>query len=132
MKAFIHTKKNALKTWLAGAIPDLSNNITVSDAGLLLWDAQITHLEKRCEATIRRPFWAGVTAVALFLVFAVFVMGDKNPGEPSQYLTQVLNSRVDPVASPHATITMFESKEARVTVLWTEGLQSLPADYAAK
>jgi len=27
---------------------------------------------------------------------------------------------------------MFEAKEDRVTVLWTEGLQSLPADYAAK
>jgi hypothetical protein len=27
---------------------------------------------------------------------------------------------------------MFEVKQDRVTVLWTEGLQSLPADYAAK
>jgi hypothetical protein len=27
---------------------------------------------------------------------------------------------------------MFEAKGDRVTVLWTEGLQSLPADYAAK
>jgi len=27
---------------------------------------------------------------------------------------------------------MFEAKQDRVTVLWTEGLQSLPADYAAK
>ncbi len=132
MTTFIHTKKNALKTWLAGAISDLSNNITVSDAGLRLWDAQITDLENKCAATIRRPFWAGATAVALILVSAVFVMRDKNPGDPSQYLTQILNSRVEPVASPHATITMFESKEDRVTVLWTEGLQSLPADYAAK
>ena len=34
--------------------------------------------------------------------------------------------------APNATISMFEAKEDRVTVLWTEGLQSLPADYAAK
>jgi hypothetical protein len=27
---------------------------------------------------------------------------------------------------------MFESKEDRVTVLWTEGLKSLPSEYAAK
>jgi hypothetical protein len=39
--------------------------------------------------------------------------------------------RVDPAVSPNATMTIFESKEDRVTVLWTEGLQSLPSDYAA-
>jgi hypothetical protein len=27
---------------------------------------------------------------------------------------------------------MFESKDNNVTVLWTEGLQSLPAEYATK
>jgi len=44
-----------------------------------------------------------------------------------------LNSRVDPAANPNATIYIFESKnDNKVTVLWTEGLQSLPADYAAK
>jgi hypothetical protein len=59
-------------------------------------------------------------------------MRDKNPGEQSQYLTQILNARVDPAVSPNATITMFEAKEDRVTVIWTEGLQSLPADYAAR
>ncbi len=32
----------------------------------------------------------------------------------------------------NATVSMFEVKQDRVTVLWTEGLQSLPADYAAK
>lgn len=82
--------------------------------------------------TIRRLLWTGTASVAVFLVMAVFVMRDKNPGEQSQYLTQILNARVDPVVSPNATISMFETKEDRVTVLWTEGLQSLPADYAAK
>jgi len=66
------------------------------------------------------------------LVFTILVMRDKNPAEQSQYLTQILNARVDPVVSPNATISMFEAKEDRVTVLWTEGLQSLPSDYAAK
>jgi hypothetical protein len=82
--------------------------------------------------TIRRLLWTGTASVAVFLVMAIFVMRDKNPGEQSQYLTQILNARVDPVVSPNATISMFETKEDRVTVLWTEGLQSLPADYAAK
>jgi hypothetical protein len=27
---------------------------------------------------------------------------------------------------------MFESKEDKVTVLWVEGLQSLPSEYATK
>jgi hypothetical protein len=36
------------------------------------------------------------------------------------------------VVSPNATVSMFEVKQDRVTVLWTEGLQSLPPDYAAK
>jgi anti-sigma factor RsiW len=82
--------------------------------------------------TIRRLFWTGTASLAIFLIFAVFVMRDKNPAEQSQYLSQILNARVDPVVSPNATVSMFEAKEDRVTVLWTEGLQSLPADYAAK
>ena len=59
-------------------------------------------------------------------------MREKNPGEHSEYLTQILNMRVDPAVSPHATVSVFESKQDRVTVIWTEGLQSLPSDYAAK
>ena len=82
--------------------------------------------------TIRRLLWTGTASLAVFLVFAIFVVRDKNPAEQSQYLTEILNARVDPVVSPNATISMFEAKEDRVTVLWTEGLQSLPADYAAK
>jgi anti-sigma factor RsiW len=82
--------------------------------------------------TIPRLLWTGTASLAVFLVFTVFVMRDKNPAEESQYLTQILNARVDPVVSPNATVSMFEVKQDRVTVLWTEGLQSLPADYAAK
>src|SRR5438552_4344009 len=82
--------------------------------------------------TIPRLLWTGVASLAVFLVFSVFVRHEKNPTEESQYLTQILNARVDPVVSPNATVSMFEVKQDRVTVLWTEGLQSLPADYAAK
>ena len=82
--------------------------------------------------TIPRLLWTGTASLAIFLVFTVFVIRDKNPAEESQYLTQILNARVDPVVSPNATVSMFEVKQDRVTVLWTEGLQSLPADYAAK
>ena len=83
-------------------------------------------------STIPRLLWTGAASLAVFLVFTVVVMHEKNPAEESQYLTQILNARVDPVVSPNATVSIFEVKQDRVTVLWTEGLQSLPADYAAK
>jgi hypothetical protein len=77
--------------------------------------------------------WCGATALGLFVIFGVTIMREHQPGERSEYLTQILNSKVDPAVSPNATVSIFESKnENRVTVLWTEGLQSLPADYAAK
>jgi hypothetical protein len=82
--------------------------------------------------TIRRLFWAGATSLALFVICAVLVLRDKNPSEQSQYLTQILNMRVDPTISPDATISVFEAKQDRVTVIWTEGLQSLPPEYATK
>jgi hypothetical protein len=82
--------------------------------------------------TIPRLLWTGAASLAVFLVFTVIVMHEKNPAEESQYLTQILNARVDPMVSPNATVSIFEVKQDHVTVLWTEGLQSLPADYAAK
>jgi hypothetical protein len=83
--------------------------------------------------TIPRLVWSGATALALFLVCALATMRQHQPGERSEYLTQILNSRVDPAVNPNATVSIFESKsENKVTVLWTEGLQSLPSDYAAK
>ena len=82
--------------------------------------------------TIPRLLWAGAASLAVFLIFTFAVMHEKNPAEESQYLTQILNARVDPVVSPNASVSIFEVKQDRVTVLWTEGLQSLPADYAAK
>jgi hypothetical protein len=83
--------------------------------------------------TIPRLVWSGATALALFVITTVVLMSQHPAGEQSEYLTQILNSRVDPAANPNATIYIFESKnENKVTVLWTEGLQTLPADYAAK
>ncbi|MEP6685453.1 MAG: hypothetical protein ABJB22_01640 [Verrucomicrobiota bacterium] len=82
--------------------------------------------------TIPRLAWSGAAAMALFFICAVFVIREKNPADQSQYLTQILKARVDPVVSPNATISMFESKEDKVTVLWVDGLQSLPSEYAAK
>ncbi|HEU0274806.1 MAG TPA: hypothetical protein VFQ83_09800 [Candidatus Udaeobacter sp.] len=82
--------------------------------------------------TIPRLLWTGTASLVVFLIFTVFVVRDRNPAEESQYLTQIVNARVDPVVSPNASVSMFEAKQDRVTVLWTEGLQSLPADYAAK
>jgi anti-sigma factor RsiW len=82
--------------------------------------------------TIPRLLWAGTASLIVFLICTVLVMRQERPAEESQYLTQILNARVDPVVSPNATVSIFEVKQDRVTVLWTEGLQSLPADYAAK
>ena len=82
--------------------------------------------------TIPRLLWAGTASLAVFLICTVLVTHQERPTEESQYLTQILNARVDPVVSPNATVSIFEVKQDRVTVLWTEGLQSLPADYAAK
>src|SRR3954469_11944759 len=81
---------------------------------------------------IRRLVWAGVASRAIFMAIAVFVMRDNAPSEPSQYLAQIVGAKLDPATGPDATITIFESKEDRVTVLWTEGLKSLPAEYASK
>jgi hypothetical protein len=83
--------------------------------------------------TIPRLVWSGATALVLFLICAVAFLGQHQPGDQSEYLTQILNSKVDPAANPNATVSIFESKnDNKVTVLWTEGLQSLPADYASK
>lgn len=82
--------------------------------------------------TIPRLLWAGTASLAVFLICTVLVVRQEKPAEESQYLTQILNARVDPVVSPNATLSIFEVKQDRATVLWTEGLQSLPADYAAK
>ncbi len=82
--------------------------------------------------SIGRLVWAGATSLAIFSVCTFFVMREKNPADQSQYLSQILNARVDPAVSPNATISMFESKEDKVTVLWVDGLQSLPSEYAAK
>ena len=82
--------------------------------------------------SISRLLWTGAASLAIFMVCAVFVMREKTTGDQSQYLSQILNARVDPAVSPDATISMFESKEDKVTVLWVDGLQSLPSEFAAK
>lgn len=81
---------------------------------------------------IGRLVWVGATSLAIFSVCTFFVMRERTPTDQSQYLSQILNARVDPAVSPNATISMFESKEDKVTVLWVEGLQSLPSEYASK
>lgn len=81
---------------------------------------------------IGRLVWAGATSLAIFCLCAFFVLREKSPTDQSQYLTQILNARVDPAVSPNATISMFETKEDKVTVLWVDGLQSLPTEYATK
>ena len=82
--------------------------------------------------SISRLLWTGASSLAIFAVCTFFVMREKPTGGQSTYLTQIINARVDPAVSPDATISMFESKEDKVTVLWVDGLQSLPSEFAAK
>ena len=86
--------------------------------------------------SIGRLVWMGAGSLAIFAVCTFFVMQQENPGGQSTYLTQIINARItDPSASPDATVTMLqaaEAKDEKATVLWVEGLQSLPSEYAAK
>ena len=82
--------------------------------------------------TIRRLLWSGATSLAIFLICAFFVMRQPPTPDQSQYLTQILNARVDPNVSPYATVSIFQTKQDQVTVLWVDGLKSLPTEYAAK
>src|ERR1044071_3427008 len=59
---------------------------------------------------IGRLAWVGATALAMFAAIAFFLMRETPQPDQSQYLSKILNARVDPVVSPNATITMFESK----------------------
>lgn len=96
---------------------------------------QPTSSESKARETwwsIGRLAWTGAASLAIFAVCAFFVLRDRNPGGQSTYLTQIINARVDPAVSPNATISIFERKEDKVTVVWVEGLQSLPSEYAAK
>ena len=82
--------------------------------------------------TIRRLLWTGATSLAIFMVCAIFVIREQPEPDQSQYLTQILNAKVDSMVNPNATVSIFQTKQDRVTVLWVDGLKSLPADYAAK
>jgi len=83
--------------------------------------------------SIGRVVWTGAASLAVLTLTTVFLMREDNVGGQSAYLTQIINARVDPAVSPNATISMFETKdEEKVTVLWVDGLQTLPPEYAAK
>jgi len=83
--------------------------------------------------SIGRLVWTGAASLAIFALCTFFLMREENIGnQQSTYLTQIINARVDPAVSPNATISIFETKDEKVTVLWVDGLQSLPSEYAAK
>ncbi len=82
--------------------------------------------------TIGRLVWTGAASLAVFMVCTFFILRPNNPGGESTYLTQIKSARVDPNVSPNANVSVFEKKDDRVTVLWVNGLESLPSDYAAK
>ncbi len=79
--------------------------------------------------TIGRLLWTGAASLAVFIVCTFFIMRDEKVGGQSPLLSQVLGARVD---NPEANISIFETKEHKVTVLWVNGLESLPSEYAAQ
>jgi hypothetical protein len=82
---------------------------------------------------VRRLVWAGAASLAVFIAIAVFVMQENPPAAPSAYLTTIKNAKLDAGNGPDATISIFDTEDdQRVTVLWTEGLKTLPAEYATK
>ncbi|HEX8280241.1 MAG TPA: hypothetical protein VF551_02595 [Chthoniobacterales bacterium] len=99
--------------------------------------AKPQHIEAPVRETwwsISRLLWTGATSLAVFAVCTFFVMRETPNGGQSAYFAQITNARIDPAVSPNATISVFpvENQEQKVTVLWVEGLQSLPSEYAAK
>src|SRR4051812_21894681 len=84
--------------------------------------------------SIGRLVWAGAASLAVFVVCTFLVMREQPNAGQSSYLTQITNARIDPVVSPNATISVFpiNNEKERVTVIWIDGLQSLPSEFAAK
>ncbi|HEY8649962.1 MAG TPA: hypothetical protein VIL70_03515 [Chthoniobacterales bacterium] len=108
-----------LRGRIARETPDESETQSLPDLRTTWW-------------SIRRLVWAGATSLAIFVVCTFFVVREKQTQQQSQYLSQILNARVDPAVSPDATVSIFQTKKDRVTVLWVDGLKSLPSDYATK
>lgn len=85
--------------------------------------------------SIGRLVWAGAASLAIFVVCTFFVLREQPNAGRSNYLTEIQTLRLDPVANPNATVSVFpfdNKEEQRVTVIWIDGLQSLPSEYAAK
>ncbi len=82
--------------------------------------------------SIGRIVWTGAASLAILTLCTFLLLRDPDVGGQSTYLTQIINARMGPEVSPDATISIFEAKEDKVTVVWVEGLQSLPSEYAAK
>ncbi|CAN5165760.1 hypothetical protein BH20VER2_BH20VER2_10130 [soil metagenome] len=102
-------------------------------------EARATAPQEKATATreswwsIGRLVWTGGASLAIFAISTMYLMREQDvSGQQSAYLTQIINARVDPAVSPNATISIFETKEDKVTVLWVDGLQSLPSEYATK
>ena len=75
--------------------------------------------------TIGRLLWTGASSLAVFAICAFFVMRESRPPDQSQYLTQILNARVDPGANPNATVSIFQTKTGSSHCPlggWPEGL----------
>ena len=82
--------------------------------------------------SLSRFAWTAATALVVASGVTFLTMRDENIGGQSTYTQNVLKARIGPEVNSYATISMFETKEDKVTVLWVEGLQARPSEYAAK
>ena len=94
---------------------------------------QITPAEAPQKA-VRRSWWslprmAFAGACSLAAAFAVYQMvvphTPKAPPGEAEYLAKVLETRA---GDPSITATAFHNEENNVTVIWLEGLQSIPKE----
>jgi len=97
---------------------------------------QQIELEKRREAapvkrapsfwTLTRLVWAGsfCMAAAAALFFIAVPRGVVENPSGNEYVAQITNARTD---DPAITATTIHSKDNKLTVLWLDGLEYLPA-----
>ncbi len=79
-----------------------------------------------------RVAWTGAAVAAALTLTSLFLFREQPAADQSGYLSQILSARVDHDTNPDATVTIFQAKDEKATVLWVEGLESLPSEYAAR
>lgn len=80
----------------------------------------------RLSWSLRRLIWGGLGSLgAAALLFVTLVLPSlQRPGPPPEYYAQILNAKT---GDPSITAVAIHSKKEKVTVLWLDGLDYVPA-----